>query len=134
MAPSCSEDEYVNFKSVSEIKFHQVKVTTEISFGQTVLLGQCDSSMTFWRTAILVEFVLSIRPPIIHQRKYEDKEDTGRPVIKLTLSDQSFFFEPEKHSSRCYVLKSTLENSDKITIPQIFCLSLIISQKAKWQA
>lgn len=54
MAPTCSEDEYVNLKSGSEIKFHQVKIAAEISFRQAVLFSQCDFSMTFWMSAILV--------------------------------------------------------------------------------
>lgn len=52
-APTCSEDEYVNLESRSEIKFHQVKITAEISFRQARLFSQSDSSMTLWMTAIV---------------------------------------------------------------------------------
>lgn len=55
-APTCSEDEYVNWKSGSEIKFHQVKITEEISFCRVGLFSQSDSSMTLRMTAIIPVF------------------------------------------------------------------------------
>lgn len=79
------------------------KIAAEISFCQAVLFSRRDWSATLWTSAISFQ-VFEDSVCKLYITDDIKTSDAGRPVIKLMLSDQGFFFFLSFKQSGCYKL------------------------------